>query len=133
MLPIGVFPVNRGTPALLAAAVVTGRVLGLPPPVAYLVGDIGRGGGSRSLYAFLTEKIGGENHDVMVFHYLQPDVDWHGRVLFALRDMARRPILIADAGYMYVAKMSGQAEEYDFFTPSIPEDLSCIWSHGLRR
>lgn len=115
------FQVNRGTPALLAAAIVTSKILGLPSPVAYLAGDIGLGNGSRRLYDFLTENIAKENHDVMVFHYLQPDVDWHGRVLLALRSMAKKPILIADAGYMYVAKMSGQAEEYDLFTPDIGE------------
>jgi ADP-dependent NAD(P)H-hydrate dehydratase / NAD(P)H-hydrate epimerase len=115
------FQVNRGTPALLAAAIVTSEILGLPAPVAYLAGDIGLGNGSRRLYAFLSDNIAKENHGFMVFHYLQPDVDWHGRVLLALRSMAKKPTLIADAGYMYVAKMSGQAEEYDLFTPDIGE------------
>jgi NAD(P)H-hydrate repair Nnr-like enzyme with NAD(P)H-hydrate dehydratase domain len=115
------FPVNRGTPALLAASLATAEVLGLSPPVAYLAGDIGLGDGSRHLYAHLAANISQENHDVMVFHYLQPDIDWHGRVLLALRQMIRAPILVADAGYMYVAKMSGQAEEYDLFTPDVGE------------
>jgi NAD(P)H-hydrate repair Nnr-like enzyme with NAD(P)H-hydrate dehydratase domain len=35
--------------------------------------------------------------------------------------MARRPVLIADAGFMYAAKMSGQAPEYDLFTPDVGE------------
>jgi ADP-dependent NAD(P)H-hydrate dehydratase / NAD(P)H-hydrate epimerase len=35
--------------------------------------------------------------------------------------MNRRPILIADAGFMYAAKMSGQAACYDFFTPDVGE------------
>ena len=35
--------------------------------------------------------------------------------------MPSRPSLIADAGFMYVAKMSGQAGEYDFFTPDVGE------------
>ena len=35
--------------------------------------------------------------------------------------MPKRPILIADAGFMYAAKMSGQAESYDFFTPDVGE------------
>lgn len=115
------FPVNRGTPALLAAAIAAGRVLGQPPPIAYLVGDIGRGDGSRRLYAHLSDHIAGSDHEVLVFHYLQPDVDWHNRVLFAVEEMVTRPILIADAGFMYVAKMSGQAEAYDLFTPDIGE------------
>ncbi len=115
------FPVNRGTPALLAAATVTSRVLGRPAPHAYLVGDIGRGDGSRRLYGHLAEHLATADHQVMAFHYLQPDVDWHGRVLLALQEMTRTPLLIADAGFMYVAKMSGQAGAYDLFTPDIGE------------
>ena len=57
----------------------------------------------------------------LTFHYLQPDVDWHNKVLFAVETMQKRPILIADAGFMYAAKMSGQAKCYDFFTPDIGE------------
>jgi len=115
------FPVNRGTPALLAAAFQACRTLGQGPPVAWLAGDIGLGHGSRRLYEALAEKVGQADCDVMVFHYLQPDVDWHNRVLFAVQDMARRPVLIADAGFMYAAKMSGQAGAYDLFTPDIGE------------
>jgi NAD(P)H-hydrate repair Nnr-like enzyme with NAD(P)H-hydrate dehydratase domain len=58
---------------------------------------------------------------VLVFHYLQPDVDWHGRVLLAIEHMTRPPVLIADAGFMYAAKMSGQAGRYDCFTPDLGE------------
>jgi ADP-dependent NAD(P)H-hydrate dehydratase / NAD(P)H-hydrate epimerase len=115
------FPINRGTPALLAAAIQVCRVLGEPLPVAYLVGDIGLGDGSRRLYRFLTEEISLTTFDVIAFHYLQPDVDWHNRVLFAIEEMAKRPVLIADAGFMYAAKMSGEAAAYDLFTPDIGE------------
>jgi hypothetical protein len=114
-------PVNRGTPALLAAALKVSEVLGRPPVWGFLAGDIGRGEGSRRLYDYLTRHLGGADLHTMVFHYLQPDVDWHQRVLFAVAEMARRPILIADAGFMYAAKMSGQASEYDLFTPDVGE------------
>jgi hypothetical protein len=113
--------VNRGTPALLAAAIKVGEVVGQPPPVAYLVGDIGLGDGSRRLYAFLSENSAKWDVNAVAFHYLQPDVDWHNRVLFALEEMTHRPVLIADAGFMYAAKMSGQAASYDFFTPDVGE------------
>ena len=114
-------PVNRGTPALLAAAFVAGEILGNPPPFAYLVGDVGTGKGSRMLYDYLTKHLLLETFGVVTFHYLQPDVDWHNRVLFAVEEMNPRPILIADAGFMYAAKMSGQAEAYDLFTPDAGE------------
>ncbi|MDY6791378.1 MAG: NAD(P)H-hydrate dehydratase [Thermodesulfobacteriota bacterium] len=122
-------PVNRGTPALLSAAVKACEVLDQPAPFGYLVGDIGLGEGSRSLYEYLTKDLRqsgsrskpGTGLKAITFHYLQPDVDWHNRILFAIKEMIRRPILIADAGFMYAAKMSGKASKYDLFTPDIGE------------
>jgi NAD(P)H-hydrate repair Nnr-like enzyme with NAD(P)H-hydrate dehydratase domain len=113
--------VNRGTPALLGAAAAVCGVLTIPPPYAYLAGDIGLGQGSRSLYKLLTENLPSSKISVLVFHYLQPDVDWHNKVLFSIEEMAPRPFLIADAGFMYAAKMSGQAPSYDLFTPDAGE------------
>ena len=122
-------PVNRGTSALLAAAIKTCEVLDQPAPFGYVVGDIGQGDGSRRLYEYLTRNLGkcdpqskaGIGLNTIAFHYLQPDVDWHNRVLFAVEEMAKRPVLIADAGFMYAAKMSGQSSEYDLFTPDAGE------------
>jgi len=114
-------PVNRGTPAMLAAVIKAGEVLGLPPPLAYLVGDIGLGHGSRRLYDHLVRHLNRSPAGVITFHYLQPDVDWHNKVLFAVEEMSPRPRLIADAGFMYAAKMSGQSTAYDLFTPDAGE------------
>ncbi|GAB6095581.1 NAD(P)H-hydrate dehydratase [Desulfatiferula olefinivorans] len=114
-------PVNRGTPALIGSALMAAEVLGGVPILACLAGDIGLGGGSRALYRHLTEHLKDLAPDVLCFHYLQPDVDWHNRILFTVDDMERRPILIADAGFMYAAKMSGQASAYDLFTPDVGE------------
>jgi hypothetical protein len=114
-------PIHRGTPALLAAAIRAAECLGGPGVYAFLVGDIGKGQGSRKLYAFLARHLPEFAFRVLTFHYLQPDVDWHHRVLFAVDAMQPRPILIADAGFMYAAKMSGQAARYDFFTPDAGE------------
>ncbi|MDI6796427.1 MAG: NAD(P)H-hydrate dehydratase, partial [Desulfatibacillaceae bacterium] len=116
-----VLAVNRGTPALLGASAAVCKVLNAPPPYAYLAGDIGLGQGSRDIYKYLTENICVQKISVLVFHYLQPDVDWHNKVLFAIEEMAPRPFLIADAGFMYAAKMSGQATSYDLFTPDAGE------------
>ena len=113
--------VNRGTPALLAAAVKAGQVMGKSELFSYLVGDIGLGDGSRKLYEYLTKDLGQSGFSGITFHYLQPDVDWHNRVLFAIEEMAKQPVLIADAGFMYAAKMSGQAAAYDLFTPDAGE------------
>jgi len=113
--------VNRGTPALVAAAIQACEVLGAPAPFVYLVGDIGLGHGSRWLYEYLADVLRDTSFRCLAFHYLQPDVDGHNRVLFAVEEMAQRPLLIADAGFMYAAKMSGQAESFDLFTPDVGE------------
>ena len=114
-------PVNRGTPALMAAAVRACEKLGHGEVFGFLAGDIGLGNGSRKLYEYLTDHLSGLDFHTIVFHYLQPDVDWHNRVMFAVCKMQKRPMLIADAGFMYAAKMSGQAPEYDLFTPDVGE------------
>ena len=114
-------PVHRGTAALLAAAVKTLTYCNQPAPFACLAGDTGVGEGSRRVYEYLINTLPDRKLGVICFHYLQPEVDWHNRVLFTVQDMDPRPLLIADAGYMYVAKMSGQATEYDLFTPDVGE------------
>ncbi|QTA89399.1 NAD(P)H-hydrate dehydratase [Desulfonema magnum] len=114
-------PVNRGTPALLAAAIKTSEVSGQSLPFGFLVGDTGRGTGSRRLYEYLEKRVCDFEFKTIAFHYLQPDVDWHNRVLFAIQEMRPQPLLIADAGFMYAAKMSGQSEAYDLFTPDAGE------------
>jgi len=114
-------PVLRGTPALIAAAVQASEYLDGPEVYAFLAGDIGTGQGSRSVYAFLTQHVHEYELQAITFHYLQPDVDWHTKVLLAVEAVAKRPMLLADAGFMYAAKMSGQAGRYDFFTPDAGE------------
>jgi hypothetical protein len=114
-------PVNRGTSALLAAALCAAEVMDRCGVFGYLVGDTGIGKGSRRLYEYLAENLGKAVFQTIAFHYLQPDVDWHNKVLFAVDDMERRPILVADAGFMYAAKMSGQSSAYDLFTPDVGE------------
>jgi hypothetical protein len=113
--------IHRGTPALVGAVLAAATILPLPPVEAWLVGDIGRGEGSRRLYAHLETELARSPWTVVAFHYLQPDVDWHNRVLFAAEKIQPRPVLIGDAGFMYAAKMSGQAGSYDLFTPDVGE------------
>lgn len=113
--------INRGTPALVAAASTACEVLGLPSPISFLVGDEGMGHGSRKLYEYLKTELPATDARVITFHYLQPDVDWHNRILLALEEKGELPVMIADAGYMYAAKMSGFAPCYDLFTPDIGE------------
>jgi NAD(P)H-hydrate repair Nnr-like enzyme with NAD(P)H-hydrate dehydratase domain len=113
--------IARGTPALLAAACITAHVLGIEPPRALLAGDIGRGNGSALIYEHLTVNLPLLAPDLLVYHYLQPDVDWHNRVYLCIEELEKKPLLVADAGFMYVAKMSGFAPSYDLFTPDAGE------------
>lgn len=113
--------INRGTPALLAAAIRVSQALGTAPPLGCLIGDTGRGLGSKRLYSALSQQLPEIGPSCIAFHYLQPDVDGHNLVLLAIRELPARPIMIADAGFMYAAKMSGLAQEYDLFTPDVGE------------
>lgn len=113
--------VARGTPALMATAFFAARTLGIDPPEALIIGDTGSGEGSRILYAHLVENLGRVRHVGLTFHYLMPDVIWHNKILWGLEDLAERPLLVADAGFMYAAKMSGYADHYDLFTPDAGE------------
>ncbi len=114
-------PIGRGTPALLATACLAVEMLGAEQPRALVAGDIGRGDGSRRVYEYLVKHLADRQYRLIVFHYLQPDIDWHNRILCELEELTAPPLLIADAGYMYVAKMSGFSSSYDLFTPDAGE------------
>lgn len=118
-------PIARGTAALVAAAAIACGILGAAPPRVLLAGDQGSGEGSRKAYAWLAENLAdlGAHGGLkgITFHYFYPDLDWHNRVLMAIEALERRPLLAADAGWMYAAKMSGYAASYDLFTPDAGE------------
>lgn len=115
--------VQRGTSTLYAACLLACNVLGVESPRALFVGDIGDEAGSAALYAELGTRLSQSADEFcgITFHYLFPDLDGHNRVLASLEGHARRPMLVADAGFMYAAKMSGYAKEYDLFTPDAGE------------
>jgi NAD(P)H-hydrate repair Nnr-like enzyme with NAD(P)H-hydrate dehydratase domain len=113
--------INRGTCSLIAASVQVSRLLNTPPPIALVIGDNGKGDGSRELYSHLINNADSLNAKVITFHYIQPEVNLHNKVLKVLKSLDPMPKLIADAGYMYVAKMSGHAADYDLFTPDAGE------------
>lgn len=114
-------PIERGTAALAAAAAITSSEMSGQRPHVLMAGDNGKGAGSRKIYEYLCEHAAEYSGWGITFHYLLPDVDWHNRILAAMQELPERPVLCADAGYMYAAKMSGYAAEYDLFTPDIGE------------
>lgn len=113
--------VRRGTPALLAACCAAAKTLGIDPPLGLLAGDAGRGEGSRRAYAHLVANLPRLAPRGLTFHYLFPDLAGHDKVFLSAQALPKRPILVADAGFMYAAKMSGQARDYDLFTPDAGE------------
>jgi hypothetical protein len=117
--------IQRGTPALIAATCKVFQYLKKDLPYAYLVGDTGKGYGSKRLYEFFTNDIKNRSFDTLTFHYLLPDADWCNKILFVIEDLPKRPFLIADAGFMYAAKMSGTATIFDLFTPD-PGELAFL-------
>lgn len=113
--------IARGTPALAATTCMAAEALNIEGPEVLLVGDAGGGSGSRKLYARLVDMLADFKTSGFTFHYLQPDIYWHNQVLWAIQDKVGQACLVADAGFMYVAKMSGFAADYDLFTPDIGE------------
>lgn len=111
----------RGTPALMAAACIASKTIGGLAPYALLAQDTGTGKGSRALYEKLCSLLPTLALEGITFHYLLPDVDWQIKILASLDEMAVRPLLVADAGYMYAVKMSNCAPEFDLFTPDAGE------------
>ena len=122
-LLVGTQPVemNRGTAAMIAAAACIARHFDDPAPQAVIAGDQGTRSGSRLVYHRLRTELRRQHPRVVCGHYIVPDIGLHNQVLAAARTCSPRPILIADAGFMYVAKASGAAAEYDLFLPDIGE------------
>ena len=112
------FPLGRGTAAMMAACAM---VLDGDQLYGVTVGDIGTGEGSVKLYRFLAEEVPKLSPAVICFSYVMPNRTLHDAAFEAIQDMKPRPVLLADAGFMYVAKMSGEAPQYDLFTPDLGE------------
>ena len=115
------FPLNRGTAAMIGAVCATADFFGDTAPECVIGGDIGTREGSREVYRHLIKYLSKTHADTLCLHYIIPDIGLHNQVLTAVRKMQAKPVMIADAGFMYVAKASGQAMFYDLFLPDIGE------------
>ncbi|MBN2467900.1 MAG: sugar kinase [Deltaproteobacteria bacterium] len=112
---------NRGTAAMMAACCVVCSRYSSEAPYCIVSGDIGDGRGSIPVYDFLIKNISGLQPDVFVGHYIMPNLAYHNKFIDAIGKMTIKPKLIADAGFMYIAKMAGFAAEYTVFTPDLGE------------
>ncbi|MGA1792197.1 MAG: NAD(P)H-hydrate dehydratase [bacterium] len=114
-------PVSRGTAALVGAAAITCRHLGLEPPHVLLAGDIGQKTTGAIIYESLQAFLEKAQVHTLTLHYLMPNIRYHKALMKSIQKKSPKPILIADAGSMYVAKAAGQAPLYDLFTPDMGE------------
>jgi NAD(P)H-hydrate repair Nnr-like enzyme with NAD(P)H-hydrate dehydratase domain len=115
------FSLNRGTAAMMAACCAGCDKYSIEAPYCVVTGDIGDGRGSIPLYDYLSTNLSQIAPTILAAHYIMPNLPAHNRVFDALESMRNRPLVIADAGFMYVAKMSGCASSYSVFTPDLGE------------
>jgi len=114
-------PCTQGTAALISAACITCEYLKIDLPQALLVGDIGEGKGSISLYEYLIKNVYTLSPDVLVLHYILPVMGLMRKVCESVERCPKGPIMIADASSMYAAKAAGLATRFDIFTPDLSE------------
>lgn len=114
-------PLNRGTAAMVAAVCKTVQHLNGQMPFCVLGYDIGTKDGSRNVYRHLIKNRKQLIYDIFGLHYIIPDIGLHNQMLNAVRKIEPRPLLVADAGFMYVAKAANMAEDYDLFLPDLGE------------
>ncbi len=112
---------SRGTSAMISAAYAICKEYGLESPVGMIAGDIGARDGSVKIYEYLADNLSGMDVNVLTLHYIMPDIKRNKKVLERVGSLNEKPILIADAGSMYVAKAGGDASYYDVFTPDLGE------------
>ncbi len=108
-------PCGMGTAALFFTANLVCQTLNLTPPIWVTAGDIGDSSGSRILYQHIASNIQNIKPKVLTLHYLLPITLLAKNMMESIRKV--KPMLIADAGSMYVMKSIGAAKEFDLFTP----------------
>lgn len=113
--------INRGNEAMMTAACLICQEYGVDKPVGLVAGDIGKRDGSEAVYHYLADHLHEMDVDVMTMHYIMPDIKLNKKMLEAVAAMKKKPVLIADAGTMYVTKAGGDAHFYDVFTPDLGE------------
>ncbi len=114
-------PRTQGTGTMIGAALATTEYLGLEPPQVLIVGDDGQGKGSRRIHEYLIEQVAKLSPEVLALHYCVPNMTLTRRLISAVKECRKRPVLIADAASMYAAKAAGLAPEFDIFTPDASE------------
>lgn len=113
--------ISCGTTAMMAAAAVVCRYLDIAPPFCVLSCDVGEGIGSEHLYSYLSRDVFALEPEVLTLHYMMPLIEGVVDFAFALEECGLSPVLVADAGGMYAAKIAGLSPLFDLFTPDMGE------------
>jgi len=115
-------PCTQGTAAMVSSATATLQYLGLKEaPTVALIGDIGSGTGSKTLYKYLADNIHKLKPQVLALHYLMPIIPLMEKAVTACKECSPSPHLIADAGSMYAAKAAGLSKDFEIMTPDAGE------------
>lgn len=109
--------ISIGTSSMAAACASACCALGVDAPYCVLAGDTGSGEGSRKIYSYLREEVFRLLPDIITLHYMMPLVEGMVDFGFAVEESGRSPLLIADAGGMYGAKIAGIGHIFHLFTP----------------
>ena len=114
-------PIGMGTLSLYSAAYLTMTHLKEKPPTLMTAGDIGKADGSRILYQKLTEEVEKFKPRVLLLHYVMPILTQTKVLASKLKNLNPKPIIVADAGFMYAFKSSKMGHVCDIFTPDVGE------------
>jgi NAD(P)H-hydrate repair Nnr-like enzyme with NAD(P)H-hydrate dehydratase domain len=106
---------------MLGSAAQVAAHLKTHAPRAIVAGDIGRGDGTRRVFAHLADAVRRWEPTVIAFHYVQPVMALMRQALAAIEDIAPDALLVADAGGMYAAKAAGLAPRFELMTPDVGE------------
>lgn len=115
-----VLPVERGTTALIAAALRVLNFYGTEKIYCLLAGD-NSGSGSNRLLQEGVNYLAHSNPNTVVMHYMFVLIKYGDILKNTVNKLKSKPFMIADAGGMYMAKASGIAHIFDLFTPDFGE------------
>jgi len=115
------FPVERGTAAMAASCAQVCSFYSLDAPLCIFGGDIGDGKGTDLMFQEVNSNIDKYDPDFVTLHYMFPKLIYGEPFLRKIESLKKRPLLIADAGGMYLMKTIGKSYLFDVFTPDLGE------------
>jgi ADP-dependent NAD(P)H-hydrate dehydratase / NAD(P)H-hydrate epimerase len=117
------FPIERGTAAMAAACAQICCFFGLPRPLCVFGGDVSDGKGTDLMFQELGANLEQYDPDVIVLHYMFTKIAQAEPFMTKVSSLPKKPQLVADAGGMYLLKITKKASLCDVFTPDEAELL----------